>query len=381
LPRLSGKTQNWRGHGARPGFRLRLNPGYNPRPTTTTVPTHRSSGAPPHVPLARATRGEAVDSVHYGSVAVVDAEGKLLFAAGDPHYLTTTRSSLKPLQALPLASAGGVERFGYSLPEVALLCASHSGEPRHVEGVADMLRRAGCTIDQLQCGVHPPLYYTAHEQLPPAGAKFSALHHNCSGKHAGMLAYCRLCDHPPESYLASDHPLQQEIRRAVAHLTGVPESALVAGIDGCSAPNYAVPLDRLALAYARMASGREDARYGAAPVKLAAAMSAHPEMVSGEKRNDLMLMRAGRGDWVTKVGAEGVQAIGVRSRCWGIAIKVVDGNARGLHPATVSVLEQLGLLDPIQRSELSQWGAPEISNYRGIVTGRVEAVVTLEARA
>ncbi|TMH35557.1 MAG: asparaginase [Betaproteobacteria bacterium] len=342
------------------------------------VPSSPLSAAPPHVPLARVTRGNAVDSVHYGSVAVVDAEGRLKFAAGDPHYLTTTRSALKPLQALPLAAGGGIERFGYSLPQVALLCASHSGEPRHVEAVEDMLGRAGCTREQLQCGVHPPLYYTAHEELPPYGVKFNALHHNCSGKHTGMLAYCRMCSLPVDSYLTYEHPLQQAIRQAVSHMTGVPESQLVAGIDGCSAPNYAVPLDRLAYAYARMVTDRGDVRYASAPAKLAAAMTAHPEMVSGEKRNDLILMRAGRGDWTTKVGAEGVQAIGVRSKRWGIAVKVVDGNARGLHPATVAVLDQLGLLDEAQRTELCAWGAPAIRNYRGIVTGRIEPVLVLE---
>jgi L-asparaginase II len=345
------------------------------------VPPPAPSPAPPHVPLARATRGAAVDGVHYGSVAVVDRNGRLLFAAGDPRYLTTTRSALKPLQALPFAAGGGIERFGFSLPQTALLCASHSGEPRHVEAVEDMLRRIGCTTEDLQCGVHPPLYYTAHEELPPAGASFSALHHNCSGKHAGMLGYCRLCDLPLDSYLAADHPLQQAIRHAVAHLMALPESELVPGIDGCSAPNYAVPLDRLAYAYARLAAADEDFRYGKAPAKLACAMTAHPEMVSGERRNDLILMRTGRGDWVTKVGAEGVQAIGVRSKGWGIAIKVVDGNARGLHPATFAVLDQLGLLDSAQRLELSAWAVPAIRNYRGIVTGRIEPIVKLEVRA
>jgi L-asparaginase II len=332
---------------------------------------------PAHVALARVTRGAAVDSVHYGSVAVVDRDGKLIYSAGDPRYLTTTRSALKPLQAIPFVAGGGVERFGYSSQQVALLCASHSGEPRHVDAAADMLARADCTPEQLQCGVHPPLYYTAHEELPPSGVRFTALQHNCSGKHAGMLAWCRHCGAPFESYLAMDHPLQQAIRQAVAHLTGVAERDLVAGIDGCSAPNYAVPLDRLAHAFARLASGRDDARYGAAPSRLASAMSAHPEMVSGERRNDLVLMSAGRGDWVTKVGAEGVQAIGIRGKGWGVAIKVVDGSARGLHPATVSVLDQLGLLDSAQRAELASWGAPEIRNYRGIVTGRVEPTVVL----
>jgi L-asparaginase II len=343
------------------------------------LPPTRAS-APP-VPLAIVTRGDATDSVHYGSVAVVDAEGRLLFSAGDPHYLTTTRSALKPLQALPFVSGGGVERFGYSSPQVALLCASHSGEPRHVEAVADMLRRCECGVDDLQCGVHPPLFYTAREELPPAGVKFTALHHNCSGKHSGMLAYCKLCGQPTASYLAFDHPLQAAIRTAVSRLTDVPEADLVAGVDGCSAPNYAVPLDRLARAFARLATVAEHPQYGRAPATLAAAMTAHPEMVSGERRNDLILMKAGRGDWVTKVGAEGVQAVGVRSRGLGIAIKVVDGNARGLHPATVSVLDQLGLLDELQRTELGPWREPAIRNYRGLTTGHVTPAVVLEQRS
>jgi L-asparaginase II len=333
-----------------------------------------------HVSLARVTRGDATDSVHYGSVAVVDREGRLVYAAGDPHHLTTTRSALKPLQALPFVAGGGVERFGFSMPQVALLCASHSGEPRHVAAVADMLARVDCTADQLQCGVHPPLYYTARDELPPADVVFTPLQHNCSGKHSGMLAWCRQCNAPVDSYLAFDHPLQQAIRGAVAHMTGVGERDLVAGIDGCSAPNYAVPLDRLALAFARLAAGQDDVRYGTAPTMLAAAMTAHPEMVSGERRNDLALMRAGRGDWVTKVGAEGVQAIGIRSNGWGVAIKVADGNARGLHPATLSVLDQLGLLDAAQRTELAPWRSPQIRNYRGLVTGRVEPTVALVPR-
>jgi L-asparaginase II len=194
-----------------------------------------------------------------------------------------------------------------------------------------------------------------------------------------MLAYCRQCGVALDNYVAFDHPLQQAIRQSVAYFTGVAENRLLAGIDGCSAPNYAVPLSGLARAYARLACAGDDERYGAAPAALATAMTAHPDMVSGDRRNDLALMQSGRGDWVTKVGAEGVQAIGVRSKGWGIAIKVVDGNARGLHPATVSVLDQLGLLDDAQRDELSAWREPQIRNYRGTVTGRVRPVIRLES--
>jgi L-asparaginase II len=315
--------------------------------------------------------------MHVGSVAVVDRQGRLLYSAGDAATLTFTRSALKPLQALPFVAGGGVERFGYSQAQVALLCASHSGEPRHVDAVADMLARAGNTVDELQCGTHAPTHFELRGELPPP-PPYSPLAHNCSGKHSGMLAYCVQCGHGKHDYLAFLHPLQQAIRLAVSRFTATPEDQLVAGVDGCSAPNYAVPLSGLAQAFARLAAPEVDTDYGRAPRTLADAMTAHPEMVSGERRNDLALMRAGRGDWVTKIGAEGVQAIGVRSRAWGIAIKVADGNARGLHPATVAVLDQLGLLDDSAREALARWGHPLIKNYRGIVTGEVRGAVVLD---
>jgi len=333
--------------------------------------------SPPHAPLAVATRGDAIDAIHYGSVAVVDRDGKLLYSAGDPAFLTMTRSALKPLQAMPFVAGGGVERFGYTPPQVALLCASHSGEPRHVDAVAAMLAAAGNTAAELQCGTHAPGFYDVRGEVPPP-PPYSPLAHNCSGKHSGMLAYCVQCGLPKESYLAFEHPLQAAIRRAVAHFTSTPEAALVAGIDGCSAPNYAVPLARLALGFARLAADEADAEYDDAPAILADAMAAHPAMVSGEHRNDLALMQAGRGDWVTKIGAEGVQAVGIRSKGIGIAIKVVDGNKRGLHPATVATLDQLGLLDASQRLELAPWREPLVRNYRGLVTGQVRPVVVLD---
>ncbi|HEY3533365.1 MAG TPA: asparaginase, partial [Casimicrobiaceae bacterium] len=197
-----------------------------------------------HVPLAEVVRGSAVESVHYGAVAVVDRDGNVLRHAGDPHALAFTRSSLKPLQALPFVAGGGVERFGFSQAQLALMCASHSGEPRHVEAVADMLKRCGCSADDLQCGTHAPGFYDARGELPPP-PPYSPLQHNCSGKHAGMLAYCVHHKQPTADYLAFDHPLQRAIRTSVSTFTGVAAERLVVGIDGCSAPNYAVPLAAL----------------------------------------------------------------------------------------------------------------------------------------
>jgi L-asparaginase II len=341
----------------------------NPSPTPSTAA---------HVPLTVAVRGDAVESVHYGSVAVVDSDGRLLFAAGDAHALTFTRSALKPLQALPFVRNGGPERFGFDQAQVALLCASHSGEPRHVDAVADMLARAGNAAPDLACGTHVPGFYDARGEVPPP-PPYSPLAHNCSGKHAGMLACCVLHGWRKHDYVAFDHPLQQEIRGAVADFAGMPEDGLLAGIDGCSAPNYAMPLANIAQAFARLATAEgDDPRFGRAPARLRDAMVAHPEMVSGERRSDLLLSQAGRGDWIPKIGAEGVQAIGVRSRCLGLAVKVADGSKRGLFPAVVAVLDQLGLLDEGRRAHLSGMRDPIVSNYRGIATGVVRPVVVLD---
>jgi len=212
----------------------------------------------------------------------------------------------------------------------------------------------------------------------PPPPPYSTLQHNCSGKHSGMLAYCVQHNQPVGDYLAFDHPLQKAIRQAVSTFTGVAADRLVAGIDGCSAPNYAVPLAALATAFARLATADVDPDYGMAPRTIADAMIAHPEMVSGEYRSDLALMQAGRGDWVTKIGAEGVQAIGIRSHGLGIAIKVADGQKRGLYPAIVATLEQLGVVDAAARHVLEPWSRRTVRNYRGTATGEIRPVVVLE---
>lgn len=332
---------------------------------------------PKHVPLAIVERGDFPESVHYGSVAVTDADGRLVASAGDPHGTVFTRSALKPFQAMPVVASGATAAYGYGGEELAVMCASHSGEPRHVELVASMLSRIGCSNDDLQCGRHTPYFYQWTERTPEPGATFTTLHHNCSGKPSGMLTWCRHCVAPVGSYLDPDHPLQQAIRASVAHFTGTPEASLIRGTDGCSAPNYAVPLSGLARGFARLALTVDDARYGDAPQRLFTAMSTHPGLVSGERRNDLALMQTGAGDWATKVGAEGVQGIAVRSRDLGIAIKMADGDRRGLFPVTVAVLAQLGLVAEPATTPLAPYVDPIQRNLRGIVTGRVRAIVEL----
>jgi len=334
------------------------------------------------VPLAATTRGYpssgyVTENVHAGSIAVVDKEGRLLAWAGDPQYQTFTRSALKPFQALPFLLADGPAKFGLEQSELALLCASHSGEEKHLAGVRSILGKIGLDEGRLECGCGTPLYYDAMN-LPAPARQWTPLHHNCSGKHSGFLGWCRQHDVPPEGYVDPQHPLQRAIRGALADAVGLPEAGLPLGIDGCSAPNYALPLASLAHLYARLGQGAGDSRLGPALGPLFDAMTGRPDMVSGTERSDLVLMTAGRGDWVAKIGADAVQAIGIRSLGIGIAIKVLDGNNRGLHTITYNVLDQLGLLDEERRAVLERFQRPLIRNARGTVAGDIRPLFTLQ---
>ena len=319
------------------------------------------------VPLIDLTRGGALECQHAGAIAVVNTGGKLLASAGDPNFMAFTRSTLKALQALPFMEAGGPQQLGFDERDIAMLCASHSGEAMHVAQVQHMLDRAGVSYKKLQCGCHVPYYVDLGVGQAPE--HIDQRHHNCSGKHSGFVAYCVQHGHSLEDYLEPAHPLQRAIRRDVARAAGLQPDDLKAGIDGCSAPNYAMPLSALARAYARLASGAVDSEFGASFSQLSQAMTAYPELVSGTGRNDQAFMTAGRGDWVTKVGADGVQAIASKSRGEAITIKIADGNKVALFAASVEVLDQLGWLDAQQREQLLPWRAEVIANWRGTAVG------------
>ncbi len=330
------------------------------------------------VPLIELSRGGTPECLHFGAVAVVNRRGQLVAQAGDPHWLTFSRSTLKALQALPFMQAHGPGQFGFSQAQVALLCASHNGEEQHVVQVQDMLDKTGLSYKALRCGCHVPGLFTLLDTAPPADLVFDERHNNCSGKHAGFLAYCVQHGLGLDDYLSPTHPLQQAILRDVAQVVGMDASALKSGIDGCSAPNYAMPLSRLAYAYARLASGAQDSEFAESFAALGEAMTSHPEMVSGTGRNDLAFMRAGRGDWVTKIGADGVQVVGSKSRGEAFAIKIIDANKPALFAASVEVLEQLGWLDDAQRLALQPWRAQALVNARGLQVGQRLPVFKLQ---
>ncbi len=320
-------------------------------------------------PLIELNRGDTLECLHFGAVAVVNTRGQVLAQAGDPHWQTFSRSTLKALQALPFMQAHGPDEFGFTQEQVALMCASHNGEDKHVAVAQGMLDKAGLSYKALRCGCHVPGIFAVLDSAPPPGLVFDERHNNCSGKHAGFLAYCVQHGLSLIDYIDPAHPLQQAIRRDVARAVGMDANDLKMGIDGCSAPNYALPLSRLAYGYARLASGLKDAEFGDSFAALSDAMTAHPDLVSGTGRNDLAFMRAGRGDWVSKVGADGVQVLGSKSRGEAFAIKIIDANKPALFAASVEVLDQLGWLDEAQREELKPWRAQTIVNARGLRVG------------
>ena len=348
-------------------------------------------------PLFEVTRGRVVESVHHGSIAVVDTNGTLIAAHGDPQMVAFLRSSAKPFQVLPFVERGGVEYFGFSPRELALSCASHEGSDMHVQAVRQLQEKIGIQESNLQCGTHLPGDVEELKSLIIHDRKPTTNHNNCSGKHTAMLAHARMRELPLENYLALDHPVQMDILSTFAAMCKLPVEQVELGTDGCSAPNFAVPLYNAALAFARMCDPRELPEERAqACRKITSAMTAFPEMVSGYGEFDEQLMKAGKGRIVCKRGAEGYQIVGVlpgtrgaESLGLGIAIKVSDGDASRMgmnlessnrvRPAvTIEILRQLGVLSPEQEQALAAFGPQKsITNHREIVTGMSRPVFRL----
>jgi L-asparaginase II len=240
-----------------------------------------------------------------------------------------------------------------------------------------ILEKAGCEKRDLLCGTHAPLYFEAMGIHPRAEDIFTVVHHNCSGKHAGMLALAKLLGAPIDNYVDAAHPVQQAILDAVSEFSGLPRDQIIVGIDGCSAPAFAMPLSALARAFACFGGATAEGRYGNAPATITAAMIAHPEMVSGIKRMDLALAHAGHGDWLPKSGAEAVHALSVLSRGFGIAVKIADGAKRALHVVIVETLRQLGLVGELVDTPLESYARPTLYNSRDVATGEVVPVFKL----
>ena len=347
------------------------------------------AGAP--ASLVEVWRGPIIESRHRGHLTAVDGRGKTIAALGLPETVTYVRSSGKPFQALPMIVSGAADRFGFTEQEIAIACGSHSGEPIHVDTVRSMLGRIGLDETALKCGVHEPFSVEVARELTRNQKPPGVLQNNCSGKHAGMLALALHLGAPTESYDDPDNPVQQAIAKTVADFSDVPLDRIAIGTDGCGAPVFGVPVQGMALMYARLVAPSErfpnrfdDATRDACR-RIVKAMIDYPVMVGGTKdRLDTELIKAGAGRLISKIGAEGVYTIGVLPGPeWphglGLALKIEDGDDyRARPPAVIEALKQLNVLATDELAALASYAPIIIKNRRGERVGEARAAFTLE---
>ena len=355
---------------------------------------------PFYAPLIEVTRGKIVESIHFGAFTVVDSAGKLLAAQGDPDTYSFLRSSAKPFQALPFVERGGIEHFGLTDRELALICASHSGTDEHLKVISGLQGKIGIQEAQLLCGRHPVSDEPTAEAMLLRGEQPRINRHNCSGKHSGMLAHAKMRDFSLDDYIKREHPIQQIILDAFSDMCSIDAGKVEVGIDGCSVPTFAVPLRQAAFAIARLCDpSRLEQTRAEACKKITHAMTTNPDMVAGPGRFDTDLMTAAEGMILSKAGAEGYQVIGLMpgvmgadSPGIGIALKISDGDMGGhIRPtfpgistdsrarpiAILSILKQLGVLNSTQIKKLAGYDVRSICNWQKIPVGEYRTVFHL----
>jgi L-asparaginase II len=332
-------------------------------------------------------RGSQVECIHEGAIAVVDAAGVLLASYGDPETVTFMRSSAKPFQALPLIERGGIENFSLTDEEIAVICSSHSGTDKHVAVINALQHKLGVNEHDLLCGTHLPMHTQTAHSLIKRNEEPTANRHNCSGKHTGMLAQALLRHVSYKNYTDLEHPVQQLILQTVAEMLDINPGNIDIGIDGCSVPTFALPLNKAAHGFARLADPSAlSAERANACRRIFKAMSSNAEMVAGPGRFDSNLMVIANGAIVAKAGAEGYQAIGLTpgtlgpgSQGVGIAFKIADGdpNSRAGPIVAMEVLYQLGALSHQQLVDLDSFHARRVTNFRKMEVGEIRPCFTL----
>ena len=331
--------------------------------------------------LAEVLRGGRVESRHLGRAVVVDSQGDVLWSLGDVEAPVFPRSTVKALLALPFVESGAAERLGASQEELALACASHNGEQRHADTAAALLSRAGRDVTCLECGVHWPTYDVAARALAAEGNNPTALHNNCSGKHAAMI--CTACDQglDPAGYILPDHPVQREATETLAMLTGTAHTEQNRGTDGCSMPTYAIPLRSLATGFARFGSGAHmpDGRAVAA-MKLREAVASAPFMVAGTGRFDTRIMEHFRTRVFCKMGAEGVMVAALPELGLGFALKADDGGNRAVEVAVTALLQRFGasLWSPNDEVFMAELANYTLRNWNDLSIGSMQPASCLQ---
>ncbi len=338
-------------------------------------------------PLVKITRGSLVEAIHRGFIAAIDVNGQIVAQLGEIETLTWFRSAAKPFQTIPIITSGAADHFKLTSKELAVITASHSGEAIHLEVVNSILKKVLLTESDLLCGAHAPFDEPSAHKLTEENIQPRQLHNNCSGKHSGMLALAKFLGEPTADYTNPQHQIQQRILNVLAEFVQVPPNEVAIAIDGCSAPVFGVSLLAMAKSYSRLVNARSTdlaPHLVLAAEKVVEAMTEFPEMVGGSRgRLDTDLMRATQGQVVSKVGAEGVQLLGVKPcqqfpNGLGIAIKIEDGDTRRARdPVVIETLRQLGVLSQAQVESLAAYTTTTLLNHRKLEVGQIRTCFKL----
>jgi L-asparaginase II len=315
--------------------------------------------------VCKVTRGNLLESIHIVYAIVVDHSNNIIMEIGNGNHLTCIRSAFKPFQAATAVKAGAVDEAKFNEDELALMCASHSGEDVHVSTARSMMKKLGYELSYYECGNHPPYDITSRHAIIKHNREMQPLYNNCSGKHAGMLALAKKLNVEPSGYTIPEHPVQQMILENAKHYTSLSEIPI--SIDGCSAVAPFFALRTIAHLYQKLVdSDLEELN------RVYTAMVNHPLIVGGTDRFDTDFIRVFNGKGITKVGGEAVRGVALKTEQYGpigIALKVLDGSQRCLPQATLAVLKKLGLISDKEDELLSRWSDEKRYNHRNIYIG------------
>lgn len=326
------------------------------------------------VKLVEVIRSGMVESIHRGSIAAVDCNGRVLFEMGDIGHRTFFRSSAKPIIAVAAVETGIVEEYKLELNEIAIIASSHSGAREHIEVLKGIMTKIGIEEDVLICGATEPTGKEAARELQTEGGTPTKLHCNCSAKHMGVIAAAKIMGLPVKNYHNPDHVMQKRIVDVISDFTGVNVKEIEIGVDGCGIPVFRLPLKNMALAYANLCNpGFLDGKYLKSQNYVLSAMTMYPEMVAGEGRTDTIMMRNFGDRIVTKVGAEGVYCVGVPGKGVGIALKIDDGNSRAIPPAILETLLRMDIIKPEELDKVKDLWTPPVLNHKGDRVGEIRA--------
>lgn len=331
--------------------------------------------------LVEVYRGGLLESFHRGVVCVVNQQNEIIFSLGDTEQLCYPRSAMKLLQVIPLIVNGGVEKFNFTLEEIAVMCGSHNAESEHLRVVNTILQKIGLSSDHLNCGPQYPSSKKDANELIKADIKPHHIHNNCSGKHAGMLATCILMNWPTEDYINPNHPLQKAIREICSLMYEYPEQKMITALDGCSAPIFSVPVKNQAIAYKNLVSNNHlpDAVKAACEV-VVKAVSAYPFMVAGSKRYCTDMMQVTAPQIIGKTGAEGIFCMTFTEQKLGVCIKIDDGKMLPQYNVAQALINASGLFNEDELAPLQHHLQAPITNFNKLTTGEIKVSEQLIAQ-